>query len=106
MNRTLLIKLLSLLSIGFIINIYLQLRVWTTPAQVNQTKYALGVGKDIITYYEQYYNLGYPLPKQGEWIQCTSNMYVTIVNVYTLYIRICDIADRGIVQDELWLIFM
>lgn len=40
------------------------LRVWTTPAQVNQTKYALGVGKDIITYYEQYYNLGYPLPKQ------------------------------------------
>lgn len=48
------------------IYILLQLRVWTTPAQVNQTKYALGVGKDIITYYEQYYNLGYPLPKQGE----------------------------------------
>lgn len=40
------------------------LRVWTTPAQVNQTEFALGVGRDIITYYEKYYNLGYPLPKQ------------------------------------------
>lgn len=40
------------------------LRVWTTPAQVSQTEYALGVGKDVITYYEGYYNLGYPLPKQ------------------------------------------
>lgn len=40
------------------------IRVWTTPAQVNQTEYALGVGKDIITYFEDYYNLGYPLPKQ------------------------------------------
>jgi len=32
---------------------------------VNQTEFALGVGRDIITYYEKYYNLGYPLPKQG-----------------------------------------
>ena len=53
-------------------HILLQLRVWTTPAQVNQTKYALGVGKDIITYYEQYYNLGYPLPKQGE--KCSNTL--------------------------------
>ena len=81
MNQTLLIELLLLLSLGFIINIYLQLRVWTTPAQVDQTKYALGVGKDIITYYEQYYNLGYPLPKQGE-SKCTSNMYVTCKCLY------------------------
>lgn len=42
-----------------------QLRVWTTPSQVNQTKFALDVGNGIITYYEEYYNLGYPLPKQG-----------------------------------------
>lgn len=40
------------------------LRVWTSPQQVDQTEYALGVGKDIITYYEEYYDLGYPLPKQ------------------------------------------
>lgn len=40
------------------------LRVWTTPAQVDQTKFALDVGNGIITYYEEYYNLGYPLPKQ------------------------------------------
>lgn len=39
--------------------------MWTTPAQVNQTKFALDVGNGIITYYEEYYNLGYPLPKQG-----------------------------------------
>ena len=45
---------------------FLKLRVWTSPQQVDQTEYALGVGKDIITYYEEYYDLGYPLPKQGK----------------------------------------
>lgn len=57
--------------------------MWTTPAQVNQTKFALDVGNGIITYYEEYYNLGYPLPKQGLCLSVLAlqrYLIITIVN--------------------------
>ncbi|XP_048581683.1 glutamyl aminopeptidase-like [Nematostella vectensis] len=40
------------------------LRVWTTPDQINQTYFALDVAEKIITYFEKYYKVMYPLPKQ------------------------------------------
>lgn len=54
--------------------------MWTTPAQVNQTKFALDVGNGIITYYEEYYNLGYPLPKQGLFV-CFSSIEIVNYNI-------------------------
>jgi glutamyl aminopeptidase len=41
--------------------------VYSTPAQVNKTKYALEVGVKIIEYYVQYFGIPYPLPKLGEY---------------------------------------
>jgi glutamyl aminopeptidase len=41
--------------------------VYSTPAQVNKTKYALEVGVKIIEYYIQYFGIPYPLPKLGEY---------------------------------------
>uniref|UniRef100_T1JIK8 Aminopeptidase n=1 Tax=Strigamia maritima TaxID=126957 RepID=T1JIK8_STRMM len=39
-------------------------RVYSRPDQINSTHYALDVGVHILNYYEQYFNISYPLPKQ------------------------------------------
>ncbi|KAF8795593.1 Glutamyl aminopeptidase like protein [Argiope bruennichi] len=39
-------------------------RVYTTPDQVNLTTYALHFGSRVLEYFERYFNIGYPLPKQ------------------------------------------
>ena len=43
----------------------MQIRTWASPNQYEDSAYALGVGKSIITFYENYYGIPYPLPKQG-----------------------------------------
>ena len=74
--------LLSLLLLSKLIMIFfLKLRVWTSHQKVDQTEYALGVGKDIITYYEEYYDLGYPLPKQGKEV-FTSDLMVQSIFIH------------------------
>lgn len=40
--------------------------VYSTPAQVNKTKYGLEVGVKITEYYIQYFGVPYPLPKLGK----------------------------------------
>ena len=40
-----------------------ELSVYSTPAQVNKTDYALKTAKKIIEHYIQYFNIPYPLPK-------------------------------------------
>ena len=44
----------------------LQLRVCSTPITSDRTQYALAVAEDIIQYYEELYQVDYPLPKQGK----------------------------------------
>lgn len=44
------------------------LSVYSTPAQLNKTKYAIEVGVNIIEYYIQYFGIPYPLPKLGEYL--------------------------------------
>ncbi|KAF5308640.1 hypothetical protein FQR65_LT06101 [Abscondita terminalis] len=39
------------------------LRVFSTAAQVNKTKFALDVGKGVMEYFIQYFGIPYPLPK-------------------------------------------
>ncbi|XP_059161761.1 uncharacterized protein LOC131944899 [Physella acuta] len=39
-------------------------RVWAAKAAINQTAYALETGIKIITYFEEFFNVSFPLPKQ------------------------------------------
>ncbi|KAL5019590.1 hypothetical protein ScPMuIL_002482 [Solemya velum] len=38
-------------------------RAWARPEAVSQTQYALQVGVSVLSYYEDYFNISYPLPK-------------------------------------------
>lgn len=39
------------------------LSIYATPGQFNKTEYAFKISKDIIEFYINYFQLGYPLPK-------------------------------------------
>ncbi|KAH8399404.1 hypothetical protein KR215_009738 [Drosophila sulfurigaster] len=41
----------------------IELRVYSTPAQVDKTQYALETGAGVTAYYIDYFNISYPLPK-------------------------------------------
>jgi len=41
-------------------------RVYATPEQVPRAKYALDIGVDILNYFENYFGVKYPLPKQDQ----------------------------------------
>ena len=40
------------------------IRTWTNPEQYKDSAYALSVGKSVTTFYENYYGILFPLPKQ------------------------------------------
>lgn len=42
------------------------LRAFATPEQLDKVDFALEVGKTVIEYYIQYFQVEYPLPKLGE----------------------------------------
>ncbi|XP_062596000.1 aminopeptidase N-like [Saccostrea cucullata] len=39
-------------------------RAWARPEAINQTEYALSVGTKVLTYFEDYFGIPFPLPKQ------------------------------------------
>ena len=39
-------------------------RIWSKPSVLDQTEYASIVGPQILEYYEEYFNVAFPLPKQ------------------------------------------
>ena len=43
----------------------LQLQVCSTPMTSGKTQYALTIAEDIVRYYEELYQVDYPLPKLG-----------------------------------------
>ncbi|XP_063963335.1 aminopeptidase N-like [Lytechinus pictus] len=40
------------------------LRVWSRPEAVNNTQYSLDIGSNLTTYFEEYFNISFPLAKQ------------------------------------------
>lgn len=40
-----------------------KLRVWSRPEAINQTSYALNISQPILKFYEEYFQIKYPLPK-------------------------------------------
>ena len=45
--------------------VYFQVRVCARPDVFNDTAFALSVGVSVIGYYEEFFGVEYPLPKQG-----------------------------------------
>ncbi|KAL5020481.1 hypothetical protein ScPMuIL_003373, partial [Solemya velum] len=39
-------------------------RAWARPEAIAQTQYGLQIGVDVLTFFEDYFNITYPLPKQ------------------------------------------
>ena len=39
-------------------------RIWSTPNSLEQTEYAKDIGPKVLEYFESYFNVPYPLPKQ------------------------------------------
>ena len=39
------------------------MRVWTTPGKQKQGEFALGVASNVIPFYNEYFDIEYPLPK-------------------------------------------
>lgn len=42
-----------------------EMRVYATPEQLNKVDYAVRVGKAVLEYYIDYFQIEYPLPKMG-----------------------------------------
>ena len=52
-------------NISFVLS-RVQIRLWSRPAAIDQTLYALSVATSVLEYYESFFNICYPLPKQGK----------------------------------------
>ena len=44
------------------------MRVWSRKEAYNQTEFALQVARDVIHFYEEFFDIPYPLPKQGTYV--------------------------------------
>jgi len=49
-----------------IFSLYRQIRVWSKPDAINSTDFALNAAKHALEYYEEFFNISYPLPKMGK----------------------------------------
>lgn len=49
----------------------LQISVYTVPEKINQAEYALNTAVTLLDFYDDYFAIPYPLPKQGECSFCT-----------------------------------
>jgi len=43
-------------------------RVWSRPEAYDQTEFALQVAVSVISFYEKFFDIAYPLPKQGMYL--------------------------------------
>lgn len=63
------------------------LRAFATPEQLDKVDFALEVGKAVIEYYIQYFQVEYPLPKLGEYFSylAKKNLYVFLILLPLLF---------------------
>jgi len=45
---------------------FFQIRVWSRKDAVESTSLALSVAENVLNYYEEFFNIPYPLPKMGK----------------------------------------
>lgn len=44
-----------------------QISVYAVPEKIDQTAYALDAAVKLLDFYDDYFDIPYPLPKQGQW---------------------------------------
>jgi len=44
--------------------------VWARPDAIEQVNYALETGVKILEFFESYFDISFPLPKQGKLSRC------------------------------------
>ncbi|MEQ2180611.1 hypothetical protein GOODEAATRI_002997 [Goodea atripinnis] len=67
--------------------------IYAAPEKWMQTHYALEVAVKMLDFYEEYFNIRYPLPKQGEHLNLTAMM-----NTWTLQKGIPLVTQKYILQ--------
>lgn len=45
----------------------MQISVYAVPEKIDQTAFALDTAVRLLDFYEDYFDIPYPLPKQGQW---------------------------------------
>jgi len=59
-------------------------RVWAPPEQISQGKFALDVGVKVLQYYEEIFQVDYPLPKQGMESTLFLQLILQLLNIFQL----------------------
>lgn len=44
-----------------------QISVYAVPEKIDQTAFALDAAVKLLDFYDDYFDIPYPLPKQGQW---------------------------------------
>lgn len=52
-----------------------QISVYAVPEKIDQTAYAVDAAVKLLDFYDDYFDIPYPLPKQGQWRYVLSPCY-------------------------------
>lgn len=47
-----------------------QISVYAVPEKIDQTAFALDAAVQLLDFYDDYFDIPYPLPKQGQYLLC------------------------------------
>ena len=65
------------------------MKFWTRPEAVNQTAFAVDLSSRVLTHFEEYFNIPYPLAKMGKYSQaiklCWLDVYVCRIQIVCMY---------------------
>jgi aminopeptidase N len=61
----------------FFVVVFFQYEVWSRPEYIDQVNFALDYGVEVIDFYEDYFKVPFPLPKQCK-CQNTRNLYMNL----------------------------
>lgn len=66
--------------------VFFQFRVYAAPDQINKTEYALNFGSRVLQYFENYFGIDYPLPKQGKYKFHNQSSIIILTRILHIYV--------------------
>ena len=57
------------------------MKFWTRPEAVNQTAFAVDLSSRVLTHFEEYFNIPYPLAKMGKYSQAIKLCWLDVMSV-------------------------